>query len=119
MKKEYFSLGKILSKYTLKMCPKGTGEVIGKIRYLLKRYLQSEELQYLISDYQFFKYHDCLEEELKDIIPLYKVKIMYPYVLIKSVLNDTYVKAIIIYHSYRAMGLDQYFRWLDENRNED
>ena len=58
-----FDFGAILNNHLkLILCPKGTGEVIGKIKYLLMRYLRSKDLQYLISDYQFFKYFRWLDE---------------------------------------------------------
>ena len=120
MKKEYFNFREILFRkneiLNFKLLPKGTGEVIAEIKYLLKRYLHNGELQHLISKYDFFKYHDYIEEELKNIIPLYTVKIIYPFVLIKSVYDDYYVKAIIFHSSYKAFGLYEYCKWLDENR---
>lgn len=110
MKKEYYNFGDILKTIKFKIYPRGFSETFADIEYLLKRYLQSRDLQFLISNFQFIKYHDFLEKEIKDIIPLYTVKIVYPYVLVKSIFSDQYEKAIIISESCRSAALKVYFK---------
>ena len=96
---KYYDYNRILNedtKYNLVIAPRCSGKTVGAIKILINRYLNSEEIQYIDSKYDFLKQSDYIEKIIKDTFPEISVFVKYSGVYIKRKYEIGYNLAIAI-----------------------
>lgn len=117
---KYYNYDRILNentKYNLVISPRCTGKTVGAIKFLINRYLKSEEIQYMDSSYDFLKLSDYIEKIIKDMFPEISVFVKYPGIFIKRKSELCYNLAIAIncnnkrhiYHSPDFVYIEELF----------
>lgn len=96
---KYYDYNRILNedtKYNLIIAPRASGKTVGAIKFLIERYLKTEEIQYIDSTYDFLKHSDYLEYIITNMFSEISVLVKYPGIFIKRKSELCYNLAIAI-----------------------